>query len=195
MSRKRKEPDALSTAADVEFLCFLQEQLGPLSPWCQLTTEEKVSWQDLSLLVSDLDLLRRLFQNETVWSLPEQARLEYLDLYVDLPAIAATLKPSYAALKRLLVAGVTYIPDEQLYTVLRKRTLCEQAAKKGDLAVLQWARSQGCPWDRLTCWCAARGGHLAVLQWARSQGCPWDLTFCKRTGTAEVRAWIETQES
>ena len=42
----------------------------------------------------------------------------------------------------------------------------------GHLAVLQWARAQGCPWDVFTCRVAAENGHLAVLQWARAQGCP-----------------------
>ena len=42
------------------------------------------------------------------------------------------------------------------------------------LAVLKWARSQGCPWDERTCEAAAVSGHLAVLQWAQAHGCPWD---------------------
>ena len=46
------------------------------------------------------------------------------------------------------------------------------AAYNGHLAVLQWARAQGCPWDENTCSCAAMDGHLAVLQWAQAQGCP-----------------------
>ncbi len=37
-------------------------------------------------------------------------------------------------------------------------------AKKGRLGVLQWARSQGCPWDERTCAIAAEGGHLEMLK-------------------------------
>ena len=48
----------------------------------------------------------------------------------------------------------------------------------GHLAVLQWARAQGCPWDESACAMAAGNGHLAVLQWARAQGCPWDEQTC-----------------
>ena len=40
------------------------------------------------------------------------------------------------------------------------------------VALLQWARAQGCPWNEATCEAAARGGHLQTLQWARAQGCP-----------------------
>jgi hypothetical protein len=42
------------------------------------------------------------------------------------------------------------------------------------LDVLQWARGNGCPWDKETCSKAARGGHFELLQWAWEQGCPLD---------------------
>ena len=56
--------------------------------------------------------------------------------------------------------------------VPRSEWTCEKAAENGHLAVLQWARTQGCPWNRATLSKAAKNGHLAVLQWARAQGCP-----------------------
>ena len=49
---------------------------------------------------------------------------------------------------------------------------CAYAAKGGHLEVLQWARANGYPWDKWTCSYAAKGGHLEVLQWARENGCP-----------------------
>jgi hypothetical protein len=43
---------------------------------------------------------------------------------------------------------------------------CARAAGSGHLAVLQWARANGCPWDeRRTRQRAAEGCHLEVLQW------------------------------
>jgi hypothetical protein len=40
------------------------------------------------------------------------------------------------------------------------------AARGGHLAVLQWARQNGCPFDCLACGtAAAQGGHLETLQW------------------------------
>ncbi len=53
--------------------------------------------------------------------------------------------------------------------------------------VLQWAHSQGCPWDEWTCAYAAREGHLEVLQWAQSHGCPWDEKTC--ANAAEGDYW------
>jgi len=48
------------------------------------------------------------------------------------------------------------------------------AAHCGHLAVLQWARANGCPWDEeQTCRAAVNGGHLELLQWARANGCPF----------------------
>jgi len=38
--------------------------------------------------------------------------------------------------------------------------------------VLQWARANGCPWDKETCKKAEEGGHLEVLRWARENGAP-----------------------
>ena len=51
---------------------------------------------------------------------------------------------------------------------------CSNAARNGDLVMLQWARANGCEWDYFTCMEAERGGHLAVLEWARANGCPDD---------------------
>lgn len=38
--------------------------------------------------------------------------------------------------------------------------VCVHAAFGGHLAVLQWARAHGCPWDERTCTAAWLGGHL-----------------------------------
>jgi hypothetical protein len=70
--------------------------------------------------------------------------------------------------------------------------LSVQMAERGSLAVLQWARSYGCPWDEGTCAAAAWGGHLEVLQWARSNGCPWDHYTCPNAaarGHLEMLQW------
>ncbi len=73
---------------------------------------------------------------------------------------------------------------------------CDYAAEGGHMEVLQWVRSQGCPWDAKTCANAAAGGHLEVLQWARSQGCPWDVQTCASAasgGHLEVLQWARSQ--
>jgi hypothetical protein len=49
---------------------------------------------------------------------------------------------------------------------------CEEAAKHGNLAVLQWLRSRPtpCPWFKLECGNAARkGGHKATEAWVAAQ--------------------------
>ncbi len=73
---------------------------------------------------------------------------------------------------------------------------CANAARGGHLEVLQWARMQGCPWDERTCTHAAEGGHLEMLQWARSHSCPWDLWTCAlaaQRGHLEVLQWLRSQ--
>jgi hypothetical protein len=41
----------------------------------------------------------------------------------------------------------------------------------GHLEVLQWARANGCPWDKLTSWAAGQGGRLDVLEWVHANSC------------------------
>ena len=80
-------------------------------------------------------------------------------------------------------------------------TTCSAAARGGYLAVLQWARANGCPWGprgmsraedvagfgtskipqedsregyQSVPFEAARGGHIDVLEWLSRSGCPWD---------------------
>ncbi len=69
-------------------------------------------------------------------------------------------------------------------------------ARGGHLNVLQWARSQGCPWDKWTCAFAAEAGNLEMLQRAHSQGCPWDEDTCARAaggGHLEIVQWARSQ--
>jgi len=66
----------------------------------------------------------------------------------------------------------------------------------GFIFLLQWARSQGAPWDESTCADAARHGHLNVLQWARSEGAPWDESTCAEaaySGHLHVLQWARSQ--
>jgi hypothetical protein len=56
--------------------------------------------------------------------------------------------------------------------------VCFWAAQHGHLHIIQWAHSNGCPWDDRTCSAAARYGHLNILQWVRENGCPWDKWTC-----------------
>ncbi len=39
----------------------------------------------------------------------------------------------------------------------------------------------------------ARNGHLHLLQWVRSNGCPWDKDECLESGYKNIVEWIKTQ--
>lgn len=58
--------------------------------------------------------------------------------------------------------------------LMNERT-CNDASKRGRLAVIRWARENGCPWGMDVYSNAARGGHLGVLEWAWDNGCPWSV--------------------
>jgi hypothetical protein len=74
---------------------------------------------------------------------------------------------------------------------------CASAALGGQLAVLRWARRNGAPWDEGTCWFAALCGHTQLLKWARSNGAPWQreacLTCARRGNFVEMEQWILSQ--
>ena len=44
--------------------------------------------------------------------------------------------------------------------------------------MIQWARTQGCPWDAFTCSAAARAGHLELLRWCLDHDAPSDEETC-----------------
>jgi hypothetical protein len=69
---------------------------------------------------------------------------------------------------------------------------CASAALGGHLDVLHWLSVNGCRWNHTTCSNAAKGGHLEVLKWARENWCNWDVNTCSNAalgGHLEVLQW------
>jgi hypothetical protein len=67
------------------------------------------------------------------------------------------------------------------------------AAKGGHLALVQWLRANGCPWNYLAISNAALNGHLAVVQWLRQNGCSVDfvpISFAALNGHLDVIKWL-----
>jgi hypothetical protein len=121
----------------------------------------------------------------------EVSYLEYLDQLCkdgrtkQLPPLTKSIVE--AAIDKSLLNLLEFCVD-----LVPKNTICDEAAKKGKLGVLQWAPSQGYPWDVRVCRFAAMYGHLEILKWARANGCPWDKEVCSnasRGGHLEVLQW------
>ena len=71
--------------------------------------------------------------------------------------------------------------------------LCNEAAKGGQLQVLQWLHQNGSPSNDNTCRAAAANGHLDVLQWLHQNGCPWNedtFSGAARNGHFEILKWL-----
>ena len=69
---------------------------------------------------------------------------------------------------------------------------CAYASRNGHLEVLKWLRFNGSDWYSDTCSYAAENGHLEVLKWARNNGCDWDSSTCSyaaRNGHLIVLQW------
>ena len=65
--------------------------------------------------------------------------------------------------------------------------VCEDAARRGSVRLLKWARVNNLDWNSHTCACAAYYGHLPALQYLRKNGCPWDDNTCSYA--AVFRRW------
>ncbi len=75
-----------------------------------------------------------------------------------------------------------------------REELCELAAQRGNLPVLQWLRSHDSEWGQ-TCRYAAERGHLEVLKWAHFAGAPLDYVHISYYpaligGHRDVLAWL-----
>ena len=53
-------------------------------------------------------------------------------------------------------------------------SICDEAAIKGQLAVLKLLRQRGFAWSRDTLFDAVRGAHSDAVLWMLENGCPWD---------------------
>lgn len=86
----------------------------------------------------------------------------------------------------------SHAPKSGLSLPQRQAALLSARAGAGDLAGVQWLRSQGCAWSSHACMAAARGGHEAVLRWLLAQrpACPLDAGLCALAAASEGRLAI-----
>ncbi len=126
-----------------------------------LTTLSKMKKQDDLMVVEEYNSVPK--EEDAFGVLPNE--LVALILIQHVPPIWHVLCQFVCHRWHLLLRQVCSRP------VVRK-LFTNEAAREGHLEVLQWARDQGCPWDKWTCASATQGGHLEVLQWAIEQGCP-----------------------
>ena len=134
-------------------------------------------------------------------------RSEYFDDPADLarlPAVSRAMRDTVAATglrfeeldeKRAVMLGCLSALQRRHRQgrLSRQESLCQAAARGGNLEELKVLRAEGWPWDKFTCSWAANGGHLKVLQWARENGCPWDEETCywaAHGGHLEVLQWV-----
>lgn len=74
-----------------------------------------------------------------------------------------------------------------------KNTLNE-IARSGNIATMEWALANGCPWEpENLCLHAVLGDSLSMLQWLRLKNCPWNpmiATACAGKGNVEMLKWV-----
>jgi hypothetical protein len=86
-------------------------------------------------------------------------------------------------------------------------SLIQRAAANNQLAVIQYLRAEGCPWDTSACTAAAGYGSMyntnaqsdrcETLQWLHENGCPWNIADvhekAAQNGNISVLAYVIKQ--
>jgi hypothetical protein len=71
--------------------------------------------------------------------------------------------------------------------------VCSNAVTEGHLALLQWARANGCDWTDFVTSYAAQAGQLHILKWAVENGCACTDTTCchaEEGGDLKTLEWL-----
>ena len=201
-------PHAVCAAADAGELLFTLPMVD--QAWRRAAQEQAAArrlrkqpkvfaWE--SRFPAPLHALQRHWPALTVWQ--QEGQLCANIAVGDLRTLQWALPQSPALAQRAVCRSAARFGSLEMLQWVRSQGCpwdewtCSSAGERGHLEVLQWARGQGCPWDDFTCSEAARGGHLEVLQWARSEGCPWTKQTCTeaaRGGHLEVLKWAHSQD-
>ena len=112
-----------------------------------------------------LGLLRHLRYNNAGLHQYIAVRLVDNDAALSLPSDRVFKLLGSAASQQLLDGSVTWKVQEWLYI---------NAAARGSIKLLKWARKNGCVIKARACQAAAANGRLHALRWLRENGCPWD---------------------
>ena len=72
------------------------------------------------------------------------------------------------------------LPYERVVGLLGEaaKNVCDDAASRGSVRLLKWARENNFDWSAGTCACAACNGHLSALKYLHENGCPWNSHTC-----------------
>jgi len=72
------------------------------------------------------------------------------------------------------------LPYERVVGLLGEaaKNVCDDAADRGSVRLLKWARENNLDWSVSTCSSAAAYGHLPALKYLHENGCPWDWGTC-----------------
>ena len=81
------------------------------------------------------------------------------------------------------------LPYERVVRLLGEAvdSVCEDAARRGSVRLLKWARENNLDWGTNTCSSVAVYGHLPALKYLHENGCPWDWDTCRYA--ADRRHW------
>jgi hypothetical protein len=123
----------------------------------------------------ELETTMRVPPHPSLTALPSAIiRDEIVYRLADSPLARRCLASTSTTLKAL-VESFSVREEQDRPHALSYHKICTQAAREGNLGVLQQARRSRRPWSSETAEAAAAGGHLAILAWLLDNWCPYDI--------------------
>ena len=163
--RKEKEKAAKEAVAEMERL-----KLGPTKLWTGLVLHHKDVF--VSHVLSKLNTTDRFFFQKV--NRESRGVLEYAGVDVsELGWVFTNVHP----FRRWNGRGITCTGERkiQMEDVIDQAWFCSEVAETNKLELLKWAREvKQCEWDEETITVAADKGNLEMLKYCFSNGCPCD---------------------
>ena len=179
---------------NLEFVCRVK-----LLPSSQLVTMDNKCKTDRMIITDPIPIQDFLMNHNLLFDAIQHDLISLRYIKNLTPDVLNILKQIFKS-RKLSMSDLFYLPVFSLEVMQWARAngcewdkwTCAYAAKNGHLETLQWARANGCDWNWETCAYAALNGHLEVLQWARANGCEWNswtCTYAAENGHLEVLQW------
>ena len=152
--------------------------------YCGLDTIQRTTHTTTHTII-DMDATTAITTTTTtiLWTSLIHLIFEYIDsdfkLLIHREGSTDEEKAKTLSIEVIMRSGMEDYFQHVLLSTKFKDELCYEAASRGHVSTLKWAREHGCYWDNEICKVAAGRGHLDCLTWAREHGCDWNADTCR----------------
>jgi hypothetical protein len=121
---------------------------------------------------------REMPSNSVFSTAARYGRIKVLDWMVEHSYSAQYSVITYAAIRGKQIESLKWLYRRSPWSDSwdNKHDVVDIAALTGQIKIIKWLHSIGCPWGVSTANAAAVSGQIEVLEWLHLMGCPWDST-------------------